>query len=88
MNGKTMLAVALLLAATATGAAGLERDQERRAVERAVQDYVEALYEVKPDLVDRGVHRELTKRGFGRAEGGGYSESTMTFGQLRALAER
>ena len=82
-----MVAVAAI-AATTIGAGRIQQNADRRAVERAVLDYVEAIYEVKPELVDRGVHREMAKRGFSRAQDGTYRESTMTFAQLRALAER
>jgi len=67
--------------------AGRERD--RHAVEQAVYDYVDGLYQVDPGRIDRSVHRELAKRGFHSARPGGpYEESTMSFAQLRTLAER
>ena len=78
----------LAMAATTLGAGRAQQNADRLAVERAVLDYVEALYEVKPELVDRGVHPSLAKRGFGRAQDGSYRESTMSFAQLRSLAER
>ena len=82
-----MVAV-LAIAATAIGAMRAQPNADRRAVERAVLDYVEAIYEVKPELVDRSVHRELAKRGYMRGQNGKYTEAPMTFAQLRALAER
>ena len=43
-------------------------DEDRAAVERAVKDYVEGIYQVKPELVERGVHADLAKLGFWRAD--------------------
>lgn len=83
-----MIIAVVATAATAIGAAGFEQDTDRKAVERAVLDYAEAIYEVKPELVDRSVHRELAKRGFIRAQDGTYREAPMSFAQLRTLAER
>jgi hypothetical protein len=53
-----------------------------------VQDYVDALYLVKPELIQRSVHPQLTKKGFWRKtkqEPFG-PEQTMTFDQLVTLA--
>ena len=88
MNRAGMIVAVAAMAATAIGAGRFEQNADRKAVERAVLDYVEAIYEVKPELVDRGVHREMAKRGFSRGQDGTYRESTMNFAQLRALAER
>lgn len=85
-NGRMLVVLVTVVAALGTGR--IDKSSETRAVERAVLDYVEALYEVKPELIDRGVHSELAKRGFGRNETGEYRESTMSFAQLRSLAER
>jgi len=83
-----MIVAVAAMAATVIGAGHAEQTADRKAVERAVLDYVEAIYEVKPELVDRSVHRELAKRGYMRGEDGTYREAPMTFAQLRTLAER
>lgn len=88
MNRAAMMIAVLAMALTALGAARVEQNADRRAVERAVLDYAEAIYEVKPELVDRSVHRELAKRGFIRGQDGSYREAPMSFAQLRTLAER
>lgn len=62
-------------------------DKDREAVERAVQDYVEAFYLAKPELIDRGVHKDLTKYGFWRDDAGKYKPMPMTYDQARTLAE-
>jgi hypothetical protein len=57
------------------------------AVERAVLDYVEALYDVEPAKIERSVHRDLVKRGFFRPEpGAAYAEDLMTYAELYELA--
>lgn len=61
---------------------------ERAAVHRAVEDYVEALYHVKPELIERSVHPALVKRGFWRAPGTERygAPALMTYEQLHELA--
>jgi hypothetical protein len=59
---------------------------ERAAVERAVADYAEALYDVRPELIERSVHRDLIKRGFFRNDQGEWVEDVMTWQELHALA--
>ena len=88
MNRAAMMIAVLAMALTAIGAGRVEQNADRKAVERAVLDYAEAIYEVKPELVDRSVHRELAKRGFIRGQDGTYREAPMSFAQLRTLAER
>jgi hypothetical protein len=57
------------------------------AVRSAVLDYVEALYEVDPGRIERSVHPELAKRGFGRSrEDGSYKEARMSYDELHRLA--
>lgn len=84
MNLKAVvLALLSLLAASPL----LASDVERKAVEEAVRDYVDALYLLQPERVDRSVHPELAKRGFMSSKTApGYRESKMTFAQLRDLA--
>jgi hypothetical protein len=60
---------------------------DREAVERAVLDYVEAIEQGKPELIERGVHTELHKFGFYRQDpAADYQIYPMTFDQLRELA--
>ncbi len=78
--------VSLLVLAAAT------RDDlgDRKAVEQAVTDYVQALYEVKPELIERSVHPALEKLGTYRPKDAvSYRvPSKMTFDQLVDLAGR
>jgi CubicO group peptidase (beta-lactamase class C family) len=59
---------------------------DRAAVERAVRDYLEALYDVEPAKIERSVHRDLVKRGFFRDGAWEYVEHTMTYDDLYRLA--
>ncbi len=60
---------------------------EKKAVERAMLDYVEGVYDVKPELIERSVHPNLEKIGWslGR-DGQTWREHPMTFEQLVNLA--
>jgi hypothetical protein len=61
--------------------------QDREAVQQAALDYVEGVYNVQPERIQRSVHPSLVKRGFYRkAAGAPYVESPMTFDQLVNLA--
>lgn len=74
----------LLAAATPAIPAGAG---EEAAVRAAVLDYVEGIYEVEPERIERSVHPEMAKRGFGRRSGADpYREIPMTFEQLVELA--
>jgi hypothetical protein len=62
-------------------------DEDRAAVERAVLDYVEGVYEVKPELIERSVHPDLKKYGFWRESADQpYEGMAMTHAQLVELA--
>ncbi|WP_405282480.1 nuclear transport factor 2 family protein [Gaopeijia maritima] len=65
-------------------AAWTSADEE--AVREAVLDYVEGVYEVAPERIDRSVHPSLHKLGFLRRPDGSWGTAPMDFEQLRALA--
>ena len=86
MRSRIVFVAILLAAFAATGAAQAEGD--RAAVNQAVLDYVEAVYNVNPSQAERSVHPELVKRGFFVKKGEtGYSPGTMTFAQLIDLTK-
>jgi Putative lumazine-binding len=69
-------------------AAGAQSDKEREAVKQAVLDYVEGVYEIKPERIERSVHPDLAKRGFFIKKGEtAYSPHIMTFQELVDLAK-
>ncbi len=76
---------ALLLVSVTLAAA--ETAEDRAGVERAVLDYVEGVYEVKPELIERSVHPDLQKFGFARrAAQDEWRVIPMTYDQLVELA--
>lgn len=77
----TVLAVALALSCTAAFA------DDREAVEQAVLDYVEAIEQGRPELIERGVHTDLAKFGFYRDNAEeAYKIYPMTFDELVELS--
>lgn len=61
---------------------------EQVAVKEAVLDYVEGVYEVSPERIERSIHPDLAKRGFFIKKGEtAYSPHTMTFPQLVELSK-
>ena len=85
----TLAAVMLALAVAASPAiaSAQTRDADREAVRLAALDYVEGVYNVQPDRIERSVHTSLVKRGFYKDTAAGpYNESPMTYEQLVRLA--
>ena len=65
-----------------------QADTEKEAVRQAVLDYVEGVYEVAPERIERSVHPELVKRGFYIKKGeSAYTFAPMTFAELVNLAK-
>ena len=60
---------------------------DRAAVRQAALDYVTAVYESKPELIERSVSRELTKHGFMRQKDGSYQRAPMTYAELVEVAK-
>ena len=92
VNSSTVLGFCALFAVGISGLiipqAGQEeagKATEHAAVERACLDYVEGVYEVKPELIKKSVHPDLKKFGFSRRDDG-YRGVPMTYEQLVALA--
>ena len=68
-------------------AAYAQSDTEKEGVRQAVLDYVEGVYDVAPERIERSVHPDLFKRGFIRKRGENtYSFAPMTFAELVNLA--
>lgn len=65
-----------------------QTQNDREAVRQAVLDYVDAIYNVEPEKIERSVHPELAKRGFYRRdEASEYSEGKMAFERLIDVAK-
>lgn len=87
-----MLYIALILMATITcgffESPEIAMNDEREAVRQAVLDYVEGVYQVEPERIERSVHPELTKHGFYRQQGkDGYTPGRMSYTQLVELSK-
>jgi len=83
----SLITAALALAVTAIPASGQTKAADREAVRLAALDYVEGVYNVQPERIERSVHPSLVKRGFYKDTAAGpYTESPMTYEQLVRLA--
>jgi hypothetical protein len=78
---------ALLVSAQKASAENAGSAEDQAAVRRAALDYVEAIYEGKPELIDKSVSAELSKRGvYYSAEDRKWVETKMPFERLKAIA--
>ena len=79
LAGLAMLAV--------PGALGAQTASDEEGVRAAVLDYVEAIYDVEPERIERSVSKDLVKRGYWRENtDAAYREFPMTYDQLHELA--
>ena len=85
-----MTRIAALVAGVALGAqwqAAAQVPNDREAVRQAALDYVEGIYNVQPERIQRSVHPTLVKRGFYKKDATApYVDMPMTYEQLVALA--
>ncbi len=66
-----------------------QSDADRQAVEEAVLDYVEGIYLVQPERIERSVHQDLRKLGYWRQDSSGeYRVAPMTYQELYDLAAK
>ena len=80
---------ALVLASPAPQDSRPTTDDAAKLVEKAAHNYLDAFYEVEPDLLDDSVHPELAKVGFWRPNPDDeYRVLPMSFAQLKGLAGR
>ncbi|MEM1174794.1 MAG: nuclear transport factor 2 family protein [Pseudomonadota bacterium] len=83
IRASVVIAVYLLLATNASA----DNHAQESAIKQAVLNYVHAIYDVKPELIDESVSPKLQKLGYMPADdGSGISEGWMNFDQLRDLA--
>ena len=80
---------AVLLVLTGLGLASMAwaaEPTDEDAIRQAVMNYVNSVYEVKPDLIDKSVHSKLQKVGYApKKDGSGYREIWMTHEELKEL---
>jgi hypothetical protein len=60
---------------------------DEKGVRQAALDYVTAVYESKPELIERSVARDLTKHGFMRQKDGTYRRGRMSYDDLVQVAK-
>lgn len=77
--------VLTLAAGTSAVMSRTQAAQDREAVRQAGLDYVEGVYNVQPERIERSVHPSLVKRGFAMRNGA-YAEMPMNYEQLVNLA--
>lgn len=86
---RTMAAAAAMAAVifTATDARA-QAAPDKEGVRLAALDYVEGIYNVQPERIEKSVHPSLVKRGFYKRDAATpYTESPMTYEQLVNLAK-
>ena len=82
-----VLVLATIIAATPAVLTRTQVAQDREAVRQAGLDYVEGVYNVQPERIERSVHPTLVKRGFYKKDATTpYAELHMTYDQLVNLA--
>ena len=80
LTGATIIALSGIALAQGTS-------PESEAVKQAALDYLEGIYNVQPERIERSVHPTLNKRGFYKKDASApYVESPMTYEQLLKLA--
>ena len=79
------LGLALLLTVGAFAVGMAQSTDDRKQVEQAIKDYVDAIYQKDTSKIYRSVHPDLAKRGYSRRDGK-MTESLMTFPQLVKIA--
>ena len=81
----TAAATALVIFAIPGPASAQTSDRE--AVRLAAVDYVEGIYNVQPERIEKSVHPSLVKRGFYKKDAAApYVDMPMTYDQLVKLA--
>ena len=82
------LALAVSLMAAPSVLSLTQSAQDKEAVRQVGLDYVEGVYNVQPERIERSVHPALVKRGFHKKDASApYAEVTMTYDQLVNLAK-
>ena len=84
MNQSLKLILSLIFAVILFG----QTDTDRKAVEAAVADYVDGIYNVQPDRIDKSVDKNLRKIGYwyDKKKSEWHDDLGMTYEQLYKLA--
>lgn len=88
---RTLFPTVIVFAVSIAGAPSVlsltQGTQDKEAVRQVGLDYVEGVYNVQPERIERSVHPALVKRGFHKKDASApYAELTMSYDQLVNLA--
>ena len=90
MRRLSFAAIALVIVSSAALAAARSQTptDDREAVRQAMLDYVEGIYNVQPERLERSVHPDMIKRGYYKKNAGDadFAFEPMTRAQLMTLA--
>ena len=88
ISARSIAAFAVAAALTVSAAPSAQTPaSEKEGVRQAALDYLEGIYNVQPERIERSVHPTLNKRGFYKKDATSpYVESPMTYEQLMKLA--
>lgn len=85
LRGLVGLSLVFLLSLAAV--AWADQLEDETLIREAVLNYVNAIYDVNPKLLDKSVSPKLQKVGYvPKSDGTGYRDMWMTFDELKALA--
>lgn len=85
---RTILMAVVMFLALSLSPAYAQSNPDREAVHQAVLDYVEGVYNVQPERIERSVHPDLTKHGFFRPKDkDGYNQGKMSYAELIDVAK-
>ena len=80
--------ISLLLTVNLYNTVSAINEDEDQAIKEAVLDYIEGLYYMEPERIERSVHPDLSKRGLRKTgDDTDYEPHIMPFDELREAAE-
>ena len=80
--------ISFLLTVNVYNTASAINEGEDQAIKKAVLDYIEGLYYMEPERIERSVHPDLSKRGLRETgDDADYETHIMPFDELREAAE-
>ena len=83
----SLIGTLVVLVTSAAAVPAFAQSADRAAVQQAALDYIVAIYESRPELIERSVARDLTKHGFMRQKDGSYRRDRMTYEELLSVAK-
>ena len=88
MKPRIVTLFVILLAVLTPLTSAAQHTSDKEGIKMAVLDYVDGIYLVQPERIERSVSKNLAKVGYWRAKDATeYKESPMTYDQLYSVAE-